>query len=82
MKPTNNQLTVLDKYTALQNYGINPKFIANELNKRELKRKTNSPYVPQTVVYTANGYQNDVNIINIIDEMHVEYCSKSPLQNA
>lgn len=81
----NNQVntpTTQEKYLALLNYGINPKFIANTLNDRQLVRKTNSPYVAQTVVYTANGYQRDENIERLIDELFFQYCSKNTLQTA
>jgi hypothetical protein len=75
-------LTINQMYLSLQEYGITPTFMANTLNNRGLTRKTNSPYIAQTVIYVANDYQKDDNVAALISELHGTYCSKTTLQNA
>lgn len=74
--------TIKEKYQALKSYGINPKFIANQLNTNLLRRKSNSLYIAQTVIYVGNGYQRDSNVEKLINELFDKHCSISTLQNA
>lgn len=70
------------KYVELQKFGLTPTYFANVLNDRGLRRKTNSPYIAQTVTYTVNGHQMDTHIVDVINEEYANRFSKKPLQNA